>query len=85
MIKKLSVKHLLGIKQLSPNDIELILTTASQFKEVINRPIKKFLPYVTLPLQIYFLKIQLVQEFLLNLLNEDYLPTQSVFPPQVLQ
>lgn len=54
MIKKLSVKHLLGIKQLSPNDIELILTTASQFKEVINRPIKKFLPYVTLPLQIYF-------------------------------
>lgn len=41
MIKKLSVKHLLGIKQLSPNDIELILTTASQFKEVINRPIKK--------------------------------------------
>ena len=41
MIKKLSVKHLLGIKQLSPNDIDLILTTASQFKEVINRPIKK--------------------------------------------
>jgi aspartate carbamoyltransferase catalytic subunit len=41
MSRKLSVKHLLGIKQLSPDDIELILTTADQFKEVINRPIKK--------------------------------------------
>jgi aspartate carbamoyltransferase catalytic subunit len=39
--KKLSVKHLLGIKQLNADDIELILSTAEQFKEVINRPIKK--------------------------------------------
>jgi aspartate carbamoyltransferase catalytic subunit len=38
---KLSVKHLLGIKQLTPDDIQLILNTAAQFKEVINRPIKK--------------------------------------------
>jgi aspartate carbamoyltransferase catalytic subunit len=38
---KLSVKHLLGIKQLTPDDIQLILHTADQFKEVINRPIKK--------------------------------------------
>ena len=37
----LSVKHLLGIKDLSPQDIELIFTTADNFKEVINRPIKK--------------------------------------------
>ncbi|MEO5642129.1 MAG: aspartate carbamoyltransferase catalytic subunit [Bacteroidia bacterium] len=41
MSKKLSVKHLLGIKQLTPDDIELILSTADQFKDVINRPIKK--------------------------------------------
>lgn len=41
MSRKLSVKHLLGIKQLTPDDIELILSTADQFKEVINRPIKK--------------------------------------------
>jgi aspartate carbamoyltransferase catalytic subunit len=41
MSRKLSVKHLLGIKQLTPGDIELILETADQFKEVINRPIKK--------------------------------------------
>lgn len=37
----LSVNHLLGIKQLSKNDIELILSTAANFKEVLNRPIKK--------------------------------------------
>jgi aspartate carbamoyltransferase catalytic subunit len=37
----LSVNHLLGIKELSVADIDLILNTADQFKEVINRPIKK--------------------------------------------
>ena len=37
----LSVNHLLGIKYLNKNDIELILNTAQNFKEVINRPIKK--------------------------------------------
>jgi aspartate carbamoyltransferase catalytic subunit len=37
----LSTKHLLGIKDLTKEDIELILKTASTFKEVINRPIKK--------------------------------------------
>jgi aspartate carbamoyltransferase catalytic subunit len=38
---QLSVKHLLGIKDLTPEDIRLILDTAENFKEVINRPIKK--------------------------------------------
>lgn len=38
---QLSTKHLLGIKDLIPQDIELILNTASQFKEVLQRPIKK--------------------------------------------
>lgn len=38
---QLSVKHLLGIKDLKPEDIQLILDTAENFKEVINRPIKK--------------------------------------------
>lgn len=37
----LSVKHLLGIKYLTEEDIELIFKTADSFKEVINRPIKK--------------------------------------------
>ncbi|UPT69140.1 MAG: aspartate carbamoyltransferase catalytic subunit [Sphingobacteriales bacterium JAD_PAG50586_3] len=37
----LSVQHLLGIKDLTVSDIELILSTAKQFKEVLNRPIKR--------------------------------------------
>ncbi|MBI1288386.1 MAG: aspartate carbamoyltransferase catalytic subunit [Flavobacteriales bacterium] len=37
----LSVKHLLGIKYITKEDIELIFQTADEFKEVINRPIKK--------------------------------------------
>jgi aspartate carbamoyltransferase catalytic subunit len=40
-MSKLSVKHLLGIKDLLPEDIQLIFDTSSTFKEVINRPIKK--------------------------------------------
>ncbi|TAJ54148.1 MAG: aspartate carbamoyltransferase catalytic subunit [Chitinophagaceae bacterium] len=38
---KLSTKHLLGIKDLNREDIELILSTAQQFKEVLQRPVKK--------------------------------------------
>ena len=37
----LSVNHLVGIKELSKEDIELIFQTADNFKSVINRPIKK--------------------------------------------
>jgi aspartate carbamoyltransferase catalytic subunit len=40
-MSRLSVNHLLGIKYISKADIELILETAKNFKEVINRPIKK--------------------------------------------
>jgi len=37
----LSTKHLLGIKDLTVHDVELIIETSRFFKEVINRPIKK--------------------------------------------
>ena len=37
----LSTRHLLGIKNLTPQDISLILQTAQQFKDVLQRPIKK--------------------------------------------
>ena len=40
-MSQLSVRHLLGIKNLSPDDIHLIFQTAENFKDVINRPIKK--------------------------------------------
>jgi len=41
MAQSLSVRHLTGIKDLTASDIDLILDTAGQFKEVLNRPIKK--------------------------------------------
>jgi aspartate carbamoyltransferase catalytic subunit len=40
-MSELSVNHLLGIKNINKNDIDLIFETADHFKEVINRPIKK--------------------------------------------
>lgn len=40
-MQELSVNHLLGIKYITADDIQLIFETADHFKEVINRPIKK--------------------------------------------
>jgi aspartate carbamoyltransferase catalytic subunit len=40
-MRDLSVDHLLGIKQLTPEDIQIIFETADSFKQVLNRPIKK--------------------------------------------
>jgi aspartate carbamoyltransferase catalytic subunit len=40
-MSELSVNHLLGIKGLKSEDLDLIFSTADQFKEVINRPIRK--------------------------------------------
>jgi aspartate carbamoyltransferase catalytic subunit len=40
-MSKLSQNHLLGIKDITRQDIELIFETADNFKEIINRPIKK--------------------------------------------
>ncbi|NGM63606.1 aspartate carbamoyltransferase catalytic subunit [Sphingobacterium sp. SGG-5] len=39
--EQLGTRHLLGIKDLNENDIQLILDTAQNFKDVLNRPIKK--------------------------------------------
>lgn len=40
-MSQLSTKHVIGIEHLTISDIQLILQTASNFKEIINRPIKK--------------------------------------------
>lgn len=40
-MSQLSSKHVIGIEHLTIDDIQLILNTATQFKEIINRPIKK--------------------------------------------
>lgn len=40
-MKMLSVDHLLGIEDLTSNDIQLIFEVADNFKQILNRPIKK--------------------------------------------
>src|ERR1035437_3459991 len=40
-MNKLSVNHLLGIKNITKGDIDLIFETADNFKSILNRPIKK--------------------------------------------
>jgi len=40
-MKQFSQKHLLGIKEISTEDIQLVFETADNFKSIINRPIKK--------------------------------------------
>jgi aspartate carbamoyltransferase catalytic subunit len=40
-MSNLSLKHVISIRELQPEDIKLILQTADTFKEVLNRPIKK--------------------------------------------
>ncbi|GMQ30815.1 aspartate carbamoyltransferase catalytic subunit [Algoriphagus confluentis] len=40
-MSQISTRNLLGIKDITESDIQLILETAANFKEVINRPIKK--------------------------------------------
>jgi len=40
-MNNLSIQHLTGIKDLTPEDIEIIFKTTDSFKQVINRPIKK--------------------------------------------
>ena len=46
-MENLSVDHLLGIKFLNQNDLELIFETADNFKQIINRPVSY--THLTLP------------------------------------
>ena len=76
--EQLSTRHLLGIKDLNEKDIQLILDTASNFKEVLNRPIKKVPSLRDITIATCFLKIQHVHGFLLNWLKKDYLQISSI-------
>lgn len=73
-MSELSVDHLLGIKYLKKEDIDLIFATADHFKEVINRPIKKFLRFEILRSPICFLKTAPVPDYLLNWLKRGLAP-----------
>ena len=59
----LSTRHLLGIKDLSPSDISLLVDTAKQFKEVLNRPVKKVPSLRDITIVNLFTKTLPAQEF----------------------
>lgn len=72
-MSELSVKHLLGIKYLTEDDIQLIFETADHFKEVLSRPIKKVPSLRDVTIANIFLKTAHAPNFLLNLLKSDCL------------
>ena len=68
----LSVNHLIGIKNLNLNDLEIIFSTADNFKEVINRPIKKVPSLRDLTIANLFFEILQEQNYHLKLHKRDY-------------
>jgi aspartate carbamoyltransferase catalytic subunit len=70
-MSKLSVNHLLGIKDLSEADIQLIFETADNFKAIINRPIKKVPSLRDITVANLFSKTLLEQEFHSSLPKKD--------------
>ena len=72
-MNKLTVPHLLGIKYLQIEDLKLIFKTASQFKEIINRPIKKVPSLRDITIANLFLKIAQELNSHLNWQRKDYL------------
>jgi len=65
----LTTKHLLGIKDLQTEDIQLILSTATQFKEVLQRPVKKVPTLRDVTIVNLFTRIPPELEFPLNSLK----------------
>lgn len=63
---QLTTRHLLGIKYISTADIELIFDTADEFKDVINRPIKRVPTLRDVTIANIFLKTQPVRVFPLS-------------------
>ena len=72
-MNNLKSKDLLGTKDLTINEINLIFETAKKFKEVLSRPIKKVPTLRHLTIANIFLKIAQEQNYRLNLLKKDYL------------
>ena len=57
IMDRLSTEHLLGIKTLTTGDIALIMQVADNFKELINRPLKKVPSLRDVTVATFFLKI----------------------------
>ena len=75
-MNNLSVNHLLGIKNLNKEDINLIFKTADNFKKIINQPIKKVPSLRDITIANLFLKILRERNCHLKLQKKDY---QQIF------
>ena len=81
---QLSTKHLLGIRDLQTSDIQTILDTATQFKEVLQRPIKKVPTLRDITIVNLFTKILPEPGFHLNWPKKDFPPIRSILLLPVL-
>ena len=80
-MKQLSVEHLLGIKYLNKNDIDLIFETANHFKEVINRPIKKVPSLRDITIANLFFENSTRTKLSFEIAEKDCLPMFLIFLP----
>ena len=78
-MNELSVNHLLGIKHLNINDLNLIFKTADNFKEVINRSIKKVPSLRDVTIANLFLKTLHGLNYLSSWQKKDYLQMLLTF------
>ena len=78
-MSELSVNHLLGIKYLKKQDIQLIFETADHFKEVINRPIKKVPSLRDITIANLFFENSTEPNYLLSWLKNAYQPMLLIF------
>ena len=78
-MSELSVNHLLGIKYLNKQDIQLIFETADHFKEVINRPIKKVPSLRDITIANLFFENSTRTKLSFELAEKRYLPMLLIF------
>ena len=78
-MRQLSVNNLLGIEDLSLEDIELIFSFTDSFSEVLKRPIKKVPTLRDITVANLFLSLQPEHEFLLKSQKKDFQQMFSIF------
>ena len=81
----LSVKHLLGIKELSVSDMEQIFITADSFKQVLQRQIRKVPTLRDTTVANIFLRTPPVPAFLLSLPKSGWAQRWLILPLQILR
>ena len=84
-MNSLSVEHLIGIRDLNKEDLDLIFKTADSFKQVINRPIKKVPSLRDITIANLFFENSTRTKLSLSLAEKDYPPTSLTLALQKLR